>query len=455
MAASDLLVGCAEIDITPPLGTSLCGYFTDRKADGILDPLHAHAVVLRVGDEAIALVSCDLIFPSRELTQRVREIVEATTCVPGANVLVHATHTHTGPLVDRKFLPDAEGRSERLFPGDANRPYLDLLPELVASAVQVAANDMQPSGGLGRAIGTEERIAFNRRFHMKGGFVRTNPGRLHPDIIEPAAPADPSVLVLTTASGSPVLVNFAVHQDITGGCKISADMPAHMKRFLRGALGEDVLPVFFNGCCGDINHIDVSKETGDGYEHSVVMGQVLAGEVLKTLPWIEPGPVDAVAAASKVIDIPMRKVTPEELERAEALLAEAGDVTEWPADTEAADEEGFRLLEILWAHGTVLLAKTKATSEPAEIQALRIGDVGVVGLPGEIFCEHGLRVKGESPFAATMVMELSNEWHGYIPTRKAFGEGGYEVQHRSARLCEEAGDMMVDTAVELLNELAD
>lgn len=453
MAASDLLVGSAEIDITPPLGASLCGYFTDRRADGILDPLHAHAVVFRVGDEAIALVSCDLIFPSREMTQGVREIVEATTCVPGANVLVHATHTHTGPLMDRKFLPDEEGRSKRLFPGDANRHYLDLLPELVASAVQVAANDMRPSEGLGWAIGTEEQIAFNRRHHMKGGFVRTNPGRLHPDIIEPAAPADPSVLVLSTASGAPILVNFAVHQDITGGCKVSADMPAHMKHFLRGALGDAVRPIFFNGCCGDINHIDVSKETGDGYEHSILMGQVLAGEVLKTLPWIEHGPADTVGTASRVIDIPMRKVEPGELEAAEKLLAEAGDVTEWPADTEAADEEGFRLLEILWAHGTVLLAKTKAEFEPAEIQALRIGDVGIVGLPGEIFCEHGLRVKEESPFAVTMVTELSNEWHGYIPTRKAFDEGGYEVQHRSARLCEEAGDMMVDTAVELLNEL--
>ena len=85
---------------------------------------------------------------------------------------------------------------------------------------------------------------------------------------------------------------------------------------------------------------------------------------------------------------------------------------------------------------------------------MRIGDLGVAGLPGEIFCEHGLNIKERSPCAATLVMELANEWHGYVPTLKAFEEGNYETKHRSAKLCEQAGDMMVDAAIELLNRMA-
>ena len=453
MPASELLVGAAEIDITPPLGVSLCGYFVDRKADGILDHLYAHAVVLQLADQAVALVSCDLIFPSPHITRRVRQIVAERTSVPGPNVLVHCTHTHTGPLIDRTFLPDSADYEKKFFPGEANPRYLDLLPELIASAVQAAANEARPAQGFGWGVGSESRIAFNRRFHMTDGNVRTNPGRLNPKIVEPAGPADPSVLVLSFGCGSPVAVNFAVHQDITGGCKISADMPCHMKRVLRGALGQELLPVFFNGCCGDINHIDVSSETGDGYEHSILMGQVLAGEVLKTLPWIEHRPVDKLGSASKVIDIPLRQVSAEELAAAEEILADPNAPTEWPEVMEVTEEE-LKLLDVLWAHGAAALGKTKAKSLPAEVHAMRIGDLGVVGLPGEIFCEHGLNIKDASPFEATMVVELANEWHGYIPTRKAFDQGGYETKHRSAKLCEGAGDMMVAAALDLLDELA-
>ncbi len=452
MANEPLLVGAAEIDITPPLGVSLCGYFVDRKASGVLDPLFAHAFVLRQGDEAVVLVSGDLIFPSRRVTAEARRLIEQNLGVPGERVLVHATHTHTGPFVDRELPWDEAGSA--LFPGALDESYLAMLPRRLASAAQAAWKRLQPAPGLGWAVGEVEGIAFNRRFRMKDGSVRTNPGRLNPDIVEPAAPADPSVLVAWAGGDSPALVNFAVHQDITGGDQISADMPAHMNAVLRRALGRGMPAFYFNGCCGDINHIDVSKPDGDGYEHSVRMGQTLAGEVLKTLPWIEPKPVDAVAGATRVVEIPVRQVSADELARAEALLAEAGSDVQWPENTEVDSEEGFRRLQILWAHGTVSLARATRKTDRVEVQALRLGDLAVVGLPGEIFCEHGLRIKAQAPFPAVMVVELANEWHGYIPTRRAFEEGGYETQHRSAWLCESAGDMMVDAALELLDELA-
>jgi neutral ceramidase len=90
---------------------------------------------------------------------------------------------------------------------------------------------------------------------------------------------------------------------------------------------------------------------------------------------------------------------------------------------------------------------------PVEVQVFRLGaETAVVTLPGEVFVEHGLAIKKASPFANTLVIELANsdEMH-YVPTRKAFCEGDYEVVN--SRLESGGGELMVEAAVEMLNEL--
>jgi hypothetical protein len=109
----------------------------------------------------------------------------------------------------------------------------------------------------------------------------------------------------------------------------------------------------------------------------------------------------------------------------------------------------------MYAREVVLLTESEHPQVEAEVQALRVGDAAFVGLPGEPFVELGLLLKQASPFAHTYIAGLANGWEGYIPTRAAFAEGGYEVRTaRSSKLHPDAGDMMVAAGAELLRELA-
>jgi hypothetical protein len=87
------------------------------------------------------------------------------------------------------------------------------------------------------------------------------------------------------------------------------------------------------------------------------------------------------------------------------------------------------------------------------VQALRIGDLALVGVPGELLVELGLDIKARSPFAQTMVMYLANDSIGYIPGRSAFEGGGYEAHGSGLRVGE--GERIADTAVTLLQGLYD
>jgi hypothetical protein len=91
-------VGLAEIDITPPVGYRMDGYFYERLNTGQRDPLKAKAVVFRQGETRGALVVCDLIGVPQTLTNEVRTLVSARTGIPAANIAISATHSHTGPL---------------------------------------------------------------------------------------------------------------------------------------------------------------------------------------------------------------------------------------------------------------------------------------------------------------------------------------------------------------------
>ena len=90
--------GVAVADITPPIGYRMCGYFNERLSTGVLNPLHAKALVLRQGDTRAAMVFCDLIGLSPEVSNGLREQVEREIGIPAANILLAATHSHTGPL---------------------------------------------------------------------------------------------------------------------------------------------------------------------------------------------------------------------------------------------------------------------------------------------------------------------------------------------------------------------
>ena len=409
-------IGCCTSKITPELGVSMAGYFTERKSTAIHDDLYAKAMIFDDGTVSAGLLCCDLICIHKDDIARMREIISEKTGMKGENVMICATHTHTGPRT----------RTFRMSEDDKVTPqWLKSLPEKAAQAAVEAMGNLEPCEIAG-GISYEDRIAFNRRYRMKDGTVQTNPGHQNPNIIEPAGPIDPEVGVIsfTRQDGGikALYVNYTCHLDNVGGAEISADYPGYLTRRIQERLADKPFVLYTNGACGDINHVDVrSPYSRKGHEHSRWMGETLAGDACEALKDMNPLSNEGIGVANKTIQLPMREDVSDK---------EIGEV---------------------------------------EIQAIKVGDIGFVSSPSEYFVEFQLDIKKRSPFKRTFVSELANGWVGYVPTKKAFEENmkhvpsdpmksfdhkGYEVRSALSRgFLPGVGELIADTAVELLESL--
>ena len=426
------LTGAASVDITPPLGGYLAGHFKSRASVGIHDPLTAAALVVCDGREKLAIVGCDLIAMDPAVSARTRELVAANVGIPPDNVILWATHTHAGPMMS------PGGKDPR------DEDYIALLPPRLAGVI-AEADSRLAQGDLRVVVGSETGIAFNRRYLMRDGTTRTNPGVGNPDVVRSAGPIDPDVGCLFAGPAqcpTAILVNFACHLDVLGNGNhlISADYPYYLRQTLASAGFPGATVLFGNGCCGNINHINVFAQTRQGgFDHCRKMGQSLAGEVLKCMVGPEPvGGEDArVSARRLAVELEYRAFTPEEIEECRRVAA----------DPEIGDTD-FRKLN---ARNRLRRVEQGVTGYPTEIQAFRIGDLAVVGIPAEYFVEFGLRIKEQSPARWTSIVELANDCVGYVPTVEGFQQGAYEGQ--SARFVESTGPRMAELAVTLLQDL--
>src|ERR1051326_5575544 len=285
--AAGLKAGVAVADITPPVGYRMCGYFYERLSTGVHDPLQAKALYLEQGKQRAALVFCDLIGLPQTVTDQARTIASRKTGIPATNILVAATHSHTGPLFFDALRTFLHERAVEKTGGDPQErvDYPATLAEKIGDAIaraQAAAKPVNLAAGLTRQAG----LSFNRRFHMKDGTVVFNPGKLNPNIVRAAGPIDPDVgLVLfrDRPERKPLasLTVFALHLDTTGGTEYSADYPFYLEGHAREKLGDGFISIFGAGTCGDINHIDVATNRGQkGGEETQRIGQTLAGSAV-------------------------------------------------------------------------------------------------------------------------------------------------------------------------------
>ncbi|MFH1267370.1 MAG: neutral/alkaline non-lysosomal ceramidase N-terminal domain-containing protein [Planctomycetota bacterium] len=441
-AEPSISAGVAVVDITPPIGYRMQGYFSERPSTGTHDPLLAKAIVLRQGDEQAALVVCDLAALDAAVTGPARARAQEKTGIPASHILIAATHTHTGPLYfgalrehfHKKAV--ANGGSDSFEKVDYPALLVDKLVQVIADA-QAAARPARLDSGTAEQQG----LSFNRRFHMKDGSVRCNPGTRNPDIVRPAGPIDPQVgvvLVRDAADNRPLasLTVFALHLDTVGGTLHSADYPYYLQQALRQSLGDRLVSVFANGTCGDINHFDV---TGRQTLKTQYIGQTLAATVKAALPGLKHVTQPRLAVRSEVVQLPLRTYTPDEVALAQKAMEQMG-----------TGEKPF--MDMVKAYEIMGFKARKPGKLPALVQAIRLSDdTALVGLPGEVFVELGLAIKKASPFANTMVVELSQDCPDYVPTRKAFTEGSYETV--CSWIEPGGGEMLVDSAVRLLEQL--
>jgi neutral ceramidase len=460
--ASKLLTGISEVDITPPRGFPMAGYYHERLAEGTLDPLQAKAIVFRSGSTAGALVVCDLIGIATDLTREVRKRASEKTGIPAECIALAATHSHTAPdYMKELFLRLGNEKQEPI-----RAEYIDKLIDGIVTAIVQAhstASDAQLQWGTARQ---ELPVSFNRRFVMRDGSVKTWMNFTNPDVVRAAGPIDPEIQIMSISDSNhkPIglLSNFALHLDTVGGMNWSADYPHVIEKTLRKEAGENFISIFGTGCCGDINHSNPnSKEINKTSKIGTALGETIQARMGS----LQPLESHHLSVKSRTVQLPLQGATQEEVERSISILklARAKEKVEFLDHVTAYKK--MILDQMLRSkplantrdHITWGLSRSLAgigDSIPVDITVMTLGrDVAIVCLPGEVFVELGLAIKQASPFRSTFVIELSNSVETiYVPHRAAYAGGSYEVTN--SNVMPGSGEMLVESAINLLRECA-
>lgn len=443
-----LKAGFARVDVTPPLGIAINGYFIPRKAEKILDPLQVNALALQSGETKTVLMTVDNLGISQILLQPMLAAVCETTGLPAEAVYIHATHSHTA------------GAISPMLEGEENPEYRETLKNKLAEAAAAAIGDLKPAR-MGWGIGHAPRVAFVRRFRMKDGSVRTNPGTNNPDILEPVGQVDERVNILRfdrEGGNTIVLMNFGNHPDTVGGCNISADWPG----FARSAV-EQALPgtnaIMFNGAQGDVNHINVHPAGGEmndltrdfddvdrGYGHARYIGRVIAGAVLQIydkVSWVEDA---TLRCAKKLVKVQSNLPAEKDLPRAReyAALHEAGKDSEIPYT-------GMLLTTVVAESLRMLRLEHGPESFRIPLSAVAIGNVALIGIAGEPFTGIGRALKEAEGWDLVLPTCCTNGYEGYFPMQEAYDEGGYEA--RSSNFRAGVAEQLIAEGKDLLRSL--
>lgn len=420
------------MNITPPLGIPLTGS-KGEPGDRILDELYAKALVLNDGSNTIAIVSADLLYvPLEEITNPIRGIVKEKTGIPEDNVLICATHTHSGPEVFRKT---KLGPENEIPASKIDNAYLQTLIRQIASSVLLAYGNMEEVK-VGAAKGEVPEVVYNRRPKRANGsaqmaftlppevvttrrIVASPEGSINVTFTLPPeqpelafGPIDPEVLVLriekTTGEMVASIVNFACHPvSIYPSLpySISADFPAYATCVVEKVEGGTCL--FALGTAGDI----VPIERGAVPREKI--GKALGAEALRRLQFVSTSADATLAATKKAIEFPLK----------EPVASGEGEDADKPPK-----------------------------SLTTEIQVLRIGDSYLLGLPGEILVEVGLEIKKRAGVQNLFLITLCNDVIGYVCHGEAYDEGGYEPV-TGTNLAKGAGETLVKQALDLISQM--
>jgi len=434
----ELCVGSAKVNITPPLSIPYLGYVPRQaRFSGIHDPLFARAIVLDNGDTRLAIISADslgygneILGAGRNFTAEVRQKVNDRTGIEPHNVMLACTHAHAAP--------ETMGIT-KLSDVPQMAPWLEVLMDQLASAAEMASNNLVPAR-LKLGMGRVESISHNRRV-----------SRLSIEDQIARNFLDPQVGVLFCEglgnSKSFIIVNFACHPvTVQVQPLVSADYPGVTTDLVERIVEGCQSCLFLQGAAGNINPIrDDTRDFADVRRY----GMILAGEVLKIIgslqspetPVMEP----ILAAMTETLYLPVRDLPdPRPIEEAYRQAMRS-------LENAKTEDEKYKALQKAREYKESLDFIQHATEPvPAEVQVMRIGDLALGATPGEMFVQLGLEVKRRSAAPNTFVVELANGWIGYLLNPGGFEEGGYEsLPGPWTKVSEEAGRMLVDKLVEL------
>ena len=435
--SSTLEAGAGAVDISPVDSQFLYGYpHVERHSTGIHDPLMSSALCLGDGRNRVLIIANDIIFVPKDLGARARARIAESTGVPESNIMLTATHTHSGPMT----MANLSCQADKVVP-QPDPAYVQLFEEGIVAAAEKACADIRPAVW-GRAIGDSTGIGTNRR--------------------DPSGPADhqmPVVIVRDAEDNSPIALMYVcsmhptvLHEDSK---LVSADFPGMTRQYLQEhVVGADCPVLHHTGPAGNQSPRHVTR--GNTFDEAKRLGRQLARAIEEAVKSAEYESEVSLKCRQAEVALPLREFpsVPEAeakldrtFKRLEHLRASGAPRTE----TRTAECDWFGAQETLTLSKAAVsgeLEAVAATCLPAEVQSIRIGPWTFVGWPGECFVEFPLQVKERCD--DTFVISLANgDTQGYMVTAEAVEEGGYEASNSMFRN-PDSGDLLVETTLRLL-----
>lgn len=448
-------VGYAERDITPEIGMEKPGGYGKVFHNSLHDPCKIRATVFDDGQDRVALVGIDALMIPRQIVLNARALINKQCGIARDAVMIGASHSHSsGPvgMVQPGQYDHASDLVQKLAyqkSSCANPRYLNLVKKAIVEGVCEADKNREKTY-CGVGVGTENQVAFNRRFYMKNGITYTHPRQGNPDIIKTAGPTDPEVGVIGTwnTEGELIgcIVNFACHATTNPG-GISANYIYYLEKVIRDIYGSEVIVVFLNGASGDVTQVDnltPYQQYSSGEQAAQVVGGRIGTEVVKVLLKMDQGSLLPISFKSKKWNIQRRVPKPERIKRSYDIVQEDPEKvgsTKWTFSKE------ILMLDALLE---------KSAKAEVEVQAIQIGPVAFLSVPAEYFCDYGLELKKKSNFVNTFPVSMANGCVGYVPTEDAFGDhgGGYETRLTSySNLEPTAGRQMLESLLKLTSTM--
>ncbi len=437
-----MLAGFCEKEFTPAEG-NMPGEIGPYYAKGTRTPLMAHAAVITSGEQTQVFVSMDIIFITTALSDRIKKKIADALSVPVENILLACTHTHTGCGTDYQCW------------GTPAEPDVAEYAGEMALAAAKEAYENRTACKYGTGIGYEPRFSFNRDWYMADGRLRSNPGFRGDDLVMPFDTVDQSVHVMRIDSAEEdrplcFIVNYANHPDNHKfRDKFSADYPGYLRLALRRRFGRDITVLFLNGTCGDVNDMDFKNRTSDSFrDHGLcppeLIGEGLAETVAKINENIVTKADEPFMQASSEMQTTLRRhATAEMREWAKMIMAK-----------KEAGEEKMLEHSVLLAEQYLAEPEDMPATCEVEVHVMQLGDWAIVGLPGEIYTCIGTRIKANSPFPKTLVVELESGANGYISPDIIQDCGAYEgIYSTIAFTGHGTVDVLVNGATKILNAM--
>ena len=366
-------MGVSQINITPQIPILMSGYSgRTTPFSGVHDELYASALYFSGEKTKILVITTDLIGFSSAYIDDLKKMISSNIGIPTDNIMISAVHNHGGPVtkVYEKDTPQSVD------------DYVQVLKEKLTNlAIEASKNPVPFRMGIGKG---SCNLNINRRAEFANGSIGL--GR------NPDGPCDHEVVVAKFEDLNKkvlaVLVNWPCHGTASGqdNLQITGDWPGAAARYIKNQAGKDIIVAITSGASADINPI---YGPGKNFKEIEAVGFHVGVEAYKTLSQMETFPVKSLQASYTTMNFPGKK----------------GGKDDFPQTSyESGPDTELRL------------------------SVLKIGDLVLSGISGELMTEIGMEVKKQSPYSNTIIVTHCNGSSGYICTDKAFSEGGYEVR---------------------------